>query len=98
MAATSPRPFPLPQVAYPQELYISTITPDALRADLAFYTGCMAGAARIDDLEAMLTAAGFTQVRIKPKVESHAFIADWAPGRPVTDYVVSADIEGVKPG
>jgi hypothetical protein len=45
----------------------------------------------------MLSAAGFVAVRVTPKVESHEFIRDWAPGRPVTDYVVSAMIEGMKP-
>ena len=43
-------------------------------------------------------AAGFAQIRIEPKDESKAFIADWAPGRNVTDYVVAATIEAVKPG
>lgn len=42
-------------------------------------------------------AAGFQQVRVAPRDESKAFIRDWAPGVPVTDYVVSASIEAVKP-
>jgi ubiquinone/menaquinone biosynthesis C-methylase UbiE len=71
--------------------------PEEMRQDLALYTGCMAGASRIDEVEAMLSAAGFVAVRVTPKVESHEFIRDWAPGRPVTDYVVSANIEGMKP-
>jgi arsenite methyltransferase len=71
--------------------------PEEMRRDLALYTGCMAGASRIDEVEEMLSAAGFVEVRVTPKVESHEFIRDWAPGRPVTDYVVSANIEGVKP-
>jgi SAM-dependent methyltransferase len=71
--------------------------PEEMRQDLALYAGCMAGASRIDEVEAMLSAAGFVAVRVTPKVESHEFIRDWAPGRPVTDYVVSANIEGMKP-
>jgi len=71
--------------------------PEAVRADLALYTGCIAGAASIDVLTAMLHTAGFEVVRITPKDESRAFIRDWAPGTPVTDYVVSASIEAVKP-
>ena len=71
--------------------------PEDMRRDLALYTGCMAGASRIDEVEAMLSAAGFVEVRVTPKDESREFIRDWAPGRPVTDYVVSAHIEGVKP-
>ncbi len=45
----------------------------------------------------MLQSAGFVQIRIAPKDESTAFMQDWAPGRPVTDPVVSATIEAVKP-
>ncbi|MBI5330189.1 MAG: arsenite methyltransferase [Betaproteobacteria bacterium] len=67
--------------------------PEAVRADLALYTGCMAGAALIEELTAMLRAAGFESVRITPKDESREFIRDWAPGASVTDYVVSANIE-----
>ena len=43
-------------------------------------------------------AAGFEQIRIQPKDESKTFIEDWAPGRKVTDFVVSATIEAIKPG
>ena len=56
-----------------------------------------AGAAMIDDLEAMILAAGFADIKIAPKDESREFIRDWAPGRGVEDYVVSATIEAVKP-
>jgi hypothetical protein len=45
----------------------------------------------------MLRDAGFEQIAIAPKDESKDFIRDWAPGRGVEDYVVSATIEGVKP-
>ncbi len=45
----------------------------------------------------MIKEAGFSDVHIEPKDESRDFIRDWAPGRNVTDYVVSATIEGVKP-
>jgi hypothetical protein len=45
----------------------------------------------------VLRDAGFEQIRIQPKDESKAFIKDWAPGHNVTDYVVSATIEAIKP-
>jgi hypothetical protein len=57
----------------------------------------MAGAAKIADLAAMLAAAGFSQIAIQPKDESKAFIRDWAPGRGVEEYLVSATIEALKP-
>jgi SAM-dependent methyltransferase len=71
--------------------------PPQVRQDLALYTGCMAGAALVSDLEAMLRASGFTDIRITPKDESKSFIRDWAPGTDITNYVVSANIEAVKP-
>ena len=72
--------------------------PEALKNDMALYTGCMAGASSIDVLESMLHSVGFESVRIRPKDESKEFIRDWAPGRKIEDYVVSATIEAVKPG
>lgn len=72
--------------------------PDDIRGDLSLYSGCVAGAALVSDLEAMLEEAGFEDIRITPKDESRRFIEEWAPGRSLTDYVVSATFEGVKPG
>ncbi len=72
--------------------------PEEARADLALYSGCMAGASLIGELEAALQSAGFREVSITPKDESREFIRDWAPGRGVEDFVVSANIEAVKPG
>ncbi len=71
--------------------------PDDMRRDMALYTGCIAGASPIAELEAMLRHAGFQAIRITPRDESRSFIRDWAPGTPITDYVVSASIEAVKP-
>ena len=68
-----------------------------MRDDPVLYTGCMAGASLIEDLEAMLREAGFERIAITPKDESRTFIKDWAPGRGVEDYVISAYIEAVKP-
>ncbi len=72
--------------------------PEDMRNDAALVTGCMGNASLIADLEAMMRAAGFEQIRIQPKDESKTFIEDWAPGRKVTDFVVSATIEAIKPG
>ena len=71
--------------------------PEEIRRDLALYTGCVAGASLISEIESMLSRAGFEQVRVTPKDESKSFIREWAPGKPVTDYVVSATIEAIKP-
>ena len=71
--------------------------PDDVKADLALYSACVSGAAFIDDLTKMMSEAGFEQIRIKPKDESREFIREWAEGRNLEDYVVSATIEAVKP-
>jgi len=72
--------------------------PEAMRTDSALIAGCMGNASLIEELEAMMLDAGFTNIRIEPKDESREFIRDWAPGHNVTDYVVSATIEAIKPG
>jgi arsenite methyltransferase len=71
--------------------------PEAIEKDMAMYTGCIAGASSLPDLESMLRQAGFENIRIRPKDQSRAFIGDWLPGSRVEDYVVSATIEAVKP-
>lgn len=71
--------------------------PEEMRNDDVLIAGCMGNASLIEELEAMIKKAGFSDVHIEPKDESRDFIRDWAPGRNVTDYVVSATIEGVKP-
>ena len=58
--------------------------PADLQRDMALHTGCMAGAFLLTEVEAMLRAAGFEQVRVVPKDESKLFIRDRAPGTPIT--------------
>jgi arsenite methyltransferase len=71
--------------------------PAALANDLATYTGCVAGAALVRDLERMLIDAGFRDVHIDVKAESRALVSDWMPGRRAEDYVASALIQAVRP-
>ena len=80
------------------DVIAGTELPDNIREDLQLYSGCMAGASQLADLEQMLASSGFTDIRIAPKDESKEFIKDWAPGRGIEDYVLSATIEAVKPG
>ncbi len=70
--------------------------PEPLRNDPTLYSGCMAGASLVEDLSGIIAEAGFSAVRISPKDQSREFIHDWAPGRSVADYLVSAHIEAVK--
>jgi arsenite methyltransferase len=71
--------------------------PDDIKSDWAAYTGCMSGASRIEELERMLQASGFKDVRIAPKDSSRSFIREWLPGKRIEDYLLSAVIEAVKP-
>jgi arsenite methyltransferase len=77
---------------------IATATlPDEIRGDWAAYTGCMAGASQIGELEEMLRKAGFEKIKIAPKDTSRSFIREWLPGKQIEDYLISATIEAVKP-
>ena len=77
---------------------VATATlPDDVRGDWAAYTGCMAGASQISELERMLREAGFEKIKIAPKDTSRSFIREWLPGKQIEDYLVSATIEAVKP-
>lgn len=71
--------------------------PEELRKDWELYTGCVTGGSLVDDLKAMLKAAGFANIRIVRKGESREIISGWFPGRKAEDYVASASIEAVKP-
>jgi SAM-dependent methyltransferase len=71
--------------------------PEAMRNSPELIAGCMGNASLIDDIAAMLAAAGFEQVSIEPKDESREFIRDWAPDHNVTDFVVAALIAATKP-
>jgi arsenite methyltransferase len=71
--------------------------PEEMRNDPQLVSGCIGGASLIEELAAMMRDAGFEEIRIAPKDESREFIRDWAPGRGVEEYVVSATIEAVKP-
>ena len=61
-------------------------------------SGCVTGASLVDDLQTWMEDAGFTQVLIDVKEDSREGIADWAPGRGIEKYVVSAIITAKKPG
>ena len=80
------------------DVVASAEMPEDMKNDPLLHAGCMAGASLVEDLEAMMKEAGFTDIRIEPKDETREFIKDWAPGRGVEEYVLSATIEAIKPG
>jgi arsenite methyltransferase len=79
------------------DIVLTAELPPEMKAEVALYTGCVAGAASVDQLAAMLAAVGFTAIRIVPKDASREYLQHWAPGRGVENYIASASIEAVKP-
>ncbi|MAE77853.1 MAG: arsenite S-adenosylmethyltransferase [Planctomycetes bacterium] len=71
--------------------------PAEIREDDALLSGCIAGAETQERLEQWLGQVGFTSIEIRPWDESREFIREWAPGRAVEDFVVSAMIAAQKP-
>lgn len=71
--------------------------PERLLGDMAAYTACVSGAALIGEIEQMLAAAGFSDIRITTTDGSRSLIEGWVPGTSAGDYVASASIQAVKP-
>ncbi len=71
--------------------------PEKLQKDALALAGCVAGAADVESLTAILMDAGFEQVSIQVKPESRQFIQDWLPGTDAENYVASANITAKKP-
>lgn len=71
--------------------------PEKVKQDMELHSACISGAEHITEITKMLTEAGFKDIHIDPKDESKSFIREWVSGIPVTDYIVSASIEAIKP-
>jgi len=72
--------------------------PEGLRDRMEALTGCVAGAAPVEELTSSLQASGFTDIRIAPRAEMSACICDWMPGTGAENFVASATLEARKPG
>jgi SAM-dependent methyltransferase len=71
--------------------------PEALSKDVAALTGCVAGAASIDTVRALLREAGFEGIEVTVKEETREAIREWMPGSGIEAYVTSANIQATKP-
>jgi len=65
--------------------------PEDVKKDLALHAACLAGAAKVEDVESMLRDAGFDDIRVKPN--------PIAVGDERIDHLLaSASVEAVRPG
>ena len=71
--------------------------PEAMRQQAALLTGCVAGAERVDTIEAQLREVGFENISIAVKPESKQFLRHWFPDSGAEHYVAAATIEARKP-
>jgi SAM-dependent methyltransferase len=71
--------------------------PSAIAQDPTAYTGCIAGAAPVGELERMISAAGFADVKVTVRAQSRDLVEDWSPGTGAANVVASALIEAIKP-
>jgi SAM-dependent methyltransferase len=70
--------------------------PEALQNQAAALAGCVSGAAPLDEVHAMLAAAGFVDVEVTIAPRSAEIVGAWLPG--IERFVASATIEARKPG
>jgi SAM-dependent methyltransferase len=71
--------------------------PPPLRAKLAAIGACVGGACLVDDLRAMLAAAGFQRIEITLREGTRAMIDQWTEDQAAGEFVVSALITAYKP-
>jgi len=79
------------------DVVATAVLPEAFAKDVLAFTGCVAGAATVDSLRELLSAAGFQEIRVEINEESRTFIRDWMPGSGAEKYIASATVEAVKP-
>lgn len=71
--------------------------PQEWREDMCLLSACISGASTVSEVEEMLRAAGFVEIRVEPKDQSREFIEEWEPGKKLEDYVLSASISARRP-
>jgi arsenite methyltransferase len=71
--------------------------PEKVRTQLNAVGACVGGAALVDDLKAMLQAAGFSRIEIGARDETRELISQWTEDEQAGEFVVSALITAVKP-
>ncbi|MDD2765551.1 MAG: arsenite methyltransferase [Opitutaceae bacterium] len=70
--------------------------PPELKGKLDAIGACVAGAALVTDLQAMLKEAGFARIDIQPRESSRQIVAQWTDDPTIADFVVSAYLTAYK--
>ena len=70
---------------------------EAVRQDYDLDSGCISGAAPIEELRQMLKRSGFDDIRVEIKADSGEMIDSWTPGFAASQYIASALIQAKKP-
>jgi SAM-dependent methyltransferase len=71
--------------------------PEAIKRDLALYTGCVAGAATVEETKALLAAAGFVDIKITVNQAATDAMAELVPEHDLRSLGGSASIEARRP-
>ncbi|MCO4771279.1 MAG: arsenite methyltransferase [Deltaproteobacteria bacterium] len=71
--------------------------PEELKSDFEALTGCVAGAAPVDEITQILRNLGFAEIEVDVDPSSRDMIDSWMPGRGAGDVVASASIRAVRP-
>jgi arsenite methyltransferase len=69
--------------------------PTALQTDATALCGCVGNAAHVDEVRAMLAAAGFVGIEVTIAARSAEVVGSWMPG--IEAFVASATIEARRP-
>jgi arsenite methyltransferase len=79
------------------DIVASQAMPESIKNSPSALAGCIAGAPPMHEVENLLKAAGFTDVRLTIDDASRTFIKDWAPGTGAEGFVASARITARRP-
>ena len=71
--------------------------PEDVKSDLDLYGACISGASSIDTLKQMMKNSGFVNIKIDTKQETRNASTDWESNETFGEFVISANIEAVKP-
>ncbi|PTY03709.1 arsenite S-adenosylmethyltransferase [Opitutaceae bacterium EW11] len=79
------------------DVVAKTELPDDIKANLELHSGCLSGATVVTELQKILEEAGFTEIVIRPRVNSAEVIGSWDVRPSVEQNVFAAEVLATKP-